>query len=125
MEVPIDAVGQLVQAINRGDLAAAVALYEPNAALVVRPGTLARGTAEIRDALAGFIAMQAVLRSEAETVVEADDVALYIGRWNLRGTDASGQSVVLGGVSTDLLRRQGDGRWLIALDNPWGSEILP
>jgi len=53
---PIDTVVQLVLAINRGDLAGAVALYELNAVLV--------------------------------------------------------------------LRRQRDGHWLIALDNPWGAQIL-
>jgi ketosteroid isomerase-like protein len=121
---PIDTVAQLVQAINRGDLAAAVALYEANATLVVRPGQLARGAAEIRDALAGFVALKATLRSEAERVLDADNIALYVGRWNLRGTDPAGQPVVMSGESTDVLRRQRDGRWLVVLDNPWGAEIL-
>ena len=52
------------------------------------------------------------------------DVALYVARWRLRGTDPSGAPVVLGGESTDVLRRQPDGRWLIALDNPWGPALL-
>jgi len=121
---PIDTVAQLTQAINRGDVAAAVALYESNAVLVVRPGQLARGTAEIRDALAGFVALKAALRSEAQRVVEAGGVALYLGRWTLRGTDPTGQAIVLSGESTDVLRRQPDARWLIALDNPWGVQIL-
>jgi ketosteroid isomerase-like protein len=30
----------------------------------------------------------------------------------------------MGGVSSDVLRRQHDGRWLIAVDNPWGATIL-
>ena len=122
---PIDTVAHLVQAINDGDLTAAVALYEPNAVLVVRPGQLARGAAEIRDALAGFVAIKAILRSDAQTVLEADDIALYIARWSLRGTDPAGQAVLLNGESTDILRRQPDGRWLIALDNPWGTQVLP
>ena len=124
MAQPIDTVAQLVQAINRGDLAAAVALYESNAVLVVRPGQVARGAAEIRAALAGFVALKATLRSEAQRVLEADSIALYLGRWSLRGTDPTGQAVALSGESTDVLRRQRDGRWLIALDNPWGAQIL-
>jgi len=121
---PIDSVAKLVQAINEADLTAAVALYEPNAVLVVRPGQLARGTAEIRDALAGFVALKATLRSEAQQVLEADNVALYVGRWSLHGTDPAGQAVILAGESTDILRRQRDGRWLVVLDNPWGVQIL-
>ena len=125
MQAPIDTVTRLVQAINRGDVAGAVALYEPNAVLVVQPGQVARGTAQIRDGLGGFVAMKAVLRSDAQKVVEADDVALYVGRWSLRGMDPSGKDVELRGESTDFLRRQDDGRWLIAVDNPWGTQILP
>ena len=124
MTNPIDTVTQLVQAINRGDLAAAVALYESNAMLVVRPGQLARGATEIRDALAGFVALKATLRSETQQVLEADNIALYLGRWTLRGTDPAGQPVAMNGESTDVLRRQRDGRWLIVLDNPWGARIL-
>lgn len=124
MAGPMDTVAQLVEAINRGDVLAAVALYELNAVLVVRPGQVARGAREIRDALAGFIALKAALRSETQEALEVDNVALYVSRWSLRGTDPSGQAVFLSGESTDVLRRQQDGRWLIALDNPWGAQIL-
>ena len=55
MAGPSDTVDQLTQAINRGDLEAALALYEPNAVLVVQPGHLACGTTQLREALARFI----------------------------------------------------------------------
>jgi ketosteroid isomerase-like protein len=45
---PLEAVGQLLEAINRGDLEATLALYEPEAVLVVRPGQVATGTAALR-----------------------------------------------------------------------------
>lgn len=124
MPTPINTVNQLTEAINRGDLEAAAALYEQRALLVVQPGQLARGSAEIRAALAGFIGLKPTLRAESERVLEAGDIALYIGRWTLRGTDPAGKPVAMGGESSDILRRQPDGRWLIALDNPWGAKIL-
>ena len=65
------------------------------------------------------------IRSEAEQVIEYGDLALYLSRWNLSGTDPSGKAVTMGGQSTDILRRQRDGRWLIAVDNPWGPQTLP
>jgi uncharacterized protein (TIGR02246 family) len=123
--MPARTVARLAEAINRGELDTALALYEKGAVMVVQPGQLARGTAEIRNALAGFIALKPTLRMEAEQVVEAGDVALYLGRWSLRGADPSGQPVAMRGESSDILRRQKDGRWLIALDNPWGAQILP
>ena len=64
------------------------------------------------------------LRASAQHVVEAGDVALYMGRWTLEGTDPTGRTVSMGGESSDILRRQSDGRWLIALDNPWGGQVL-
>ena len=125
MSGPANTVTQLVEAINRADLDVAVALYEKDAVLVAQPGRIARGTAQLREALAGFTALKATLRSEAQQVVEAGDVALYVGRWSLRGTDPTGQTVAMNGESADVLRRQEDGRWLIVLDNPWGAQILP
>jgi uncharacterized protein (TIGR02246 family) len=124
MQTPVDIVNQLTRAINSGDLTAAVRLYEADAILVVRPGHVARGTAELREALAGFVALRAALTSEAQHVLEAGDLALYLGRWSLRGTDPTGTPVLLGGESTDVLRRQADGRWLIAIDDPWGTQLL-
>ncbi len=125
MPQPVNTVAELVEAINRADLDGALALYEKDAVLVAQPGRIARGTAELREALAGFIALKATLRSEAQQVVEAGDVALYVGRWSLRGIDPAGKPVATSGESADVLRRQKDGRWLIALDNPWGAQILP
>jgi len=125
MAGPVDIVNQLVDAINGGDLERAVAAYAPGAVLVVQPGRLARGSTELREALAAFIALKGTLTSEAQEMIEAGDVALIVSRWSLRGTDPAGTPVTLSGESSDILRRQGDGRWLIALDNPWGAQILP
>jgi ketosteroid isomerase-like protein len=125
MSQPIDTVNRLVRAVNQRDPDAAVALYEPEAVLVVQPGRLARGPIQLREALAGFAALTPTLESEAQHVIEAGDLALYLGRWTLRGTDPVGQPVIMGGESTDILRRQPDGQWRIAVDNPWGFRVLP
>ena len=45
---PVDTVNALIEAMNRGDIEAAVALYEPGATLVVEPGKLATGTEALR-----------------------------------------------------------------------------
>ena len=124
METPLDTVNRLVGAINAGDLTTAVELYEPEAILVIRPGQVARGWSHLREALAGFVALQATLTSEAQHVLEAGDLALYLGRWTLQSVDPGGEPVMLSGESTDILRRQRDGRWLIAVDNPWGAQLL-
>src|SRR5687767_10672231 len=47
MQTALDTVDRLVRAINAGDLKTALGLYEPDAVLVVRPGQLARGWAQL------------------------------------------------------------------------------
>ena len=121
---PVDTVHRLVAAINAGNLDAAVALYEPSGVLLSPEGTQARGTAELRAALGGFIAMKPKLQSQVERVFESGDIALYLSRWSLNGTDPSGKPIALTGESTDVLRRQAGGSWLIAIDNPWGAKTL-
>ncbi len=120
----IDTVNELVDAINRRDLERAIGAYEPGAVLLVQPGQPARGSIQLREALAGFIALKPTLTSETQEVIEAGNVALYVSRWNLRGTDPAGKPVAMAGESTDVLHRQEDGRWLIAVDNPWGVQVL-
>lgn len=124
MKTPTDTVNKLIQAINGGNIDEALALYEPNATMVAQPGKVARGTQQVRDAIAAFIALKPVLRYEEREVFETGEQALYISRWNLRGKDSSGKDVTMSGESTDVLRKQSDGRWLIAIDNPWGVQTL-
>jgi len=121
---PVDTVHRLVAAINAGNLDAAVALYEPSGVLLSPEGAPARGTAELRAALGGFIAMKPKLQTQAERVFESGDIALYLSRWSLQGTDPGGKPIALAGESTDVLRRQAGGNWLIAIDNPWGVKTL-
>jgi uncharacterized protein (TIGR02246 family) len=122
---PVDAVTQFVNAMNNGDLETALNLYEPGAAMVSKTGEVTVGSIALREALAGFAALRPTMTSDAQQVVEAGDIALFVSKWNLSGTDPDGNAVEISGRSSDILRRQPDGNWLIALDNPWGTDILP
>jgi uncharacterized protein (TIGR02246 family) len=121
---PLDAIAQLVNAMNNCQLESALALFEPGAAFVMQPGVVVSGTAGIRQALEGFMALKPTLTIEAQQVVEAGDVAQYCARWSIKGIDLTGAAVQLGGRSSSILRRQPDGRWLFLVDNPWGTDIV-
>ena len=121
---PIDTVNQLMEAMNQGDLNAALAQYESDATLVEEPGKLARGTQEIREALKGFISLKPTLKAESHQIVEGGSLALFCSRWSLTGTGPDGKPMKMNGTSSDVLRRQADGHWLIVIDNPWGTAIL-
>lgn len=121
---PIDIVVQLIKAINQRDIETAIASYEQEATFVVQPGKVVTGTTAIRNALNGFIAMKPTLTTERQHAIEFGNMALYLSKWNLKGTGPDGKPVQMSGTSSDVLRRQSDGRWLIALDNPWGPAVL-
>jgi len=70
MNTPHDTIEHLVQAINRGDVNAAAALYEKEAVMVAQPSALAAGASARRQALAGFIALKPTLTMEAHELVQ-------------------------------------------------------
>ncbi len=121
---PAETVSQLIDALNNGNVDAALALYEPQATMVVEPGVFASGKEALRKALGDFIALRPTIRSVKKTVVEAGDVAQYCGAWTLAGTDPTGKPVNMSGTSSDVLRKQANGTWKIVVDNPWGTAIL-
>jgi len=110
-----------VNALNAGDLDALIALYEPQAALMPSPGKLVNGTAAIRDALAGFLAAKPSMSLSAHTLAQAGDTALVSATWQLSLTGSDGKPATMSGTSVEVLRRQPDGRWLFAIDFPFGA----
>lgn len=124
MNSPVETVNSLIAAMHNSDLDAAMRMYEPDAVVVAQPGQIARGRDAVRAALAGFIALKPKLKTEAYQVVEAGNTALYCSKWNLVGTSPDGKRVEMGGMSSDVLRKQPDGSWLVAIDNPWGTSIV-
>ncbi len=121
---PEEAVKAFFDAFNRGDLDAVVAMYEPGATLVPQPGQMAKGHAAIREALGGFLSLQPTLTPGRRALVEAGDIALSVVRWSLAGSGPDGTPVRMEGTTSDVLRRQPDGRWLYVIDNPWGGGLL-
>ena len=124
MSEPLDTIKSLTQAINYGDIETALSLYESEEIFVVEPGKIVRGTAAIRTALEGFMSLKPTLMGEIHQTLDVGDLALYCSKWTLSGTSPDGKVVEMTGVSSDVLRRQPDGRWLIAIDNPWGTGIV-
>ena len=118
---PSQTIEEFAARLNAGDVAGAVDLYEADATFVVEPGTEARGIDEIRAALEGFAALRPRLQGTIEQSLATGDIALVVNRWTLRGTRPDGEPVHLSGRSADVLRRDGERGWRIAIDNPWGD----
>jgi uncharacterized protein (TIGR02246 family) len=123
-DTPEEVIERLARNLSEGDVDAALALYEVDAAFVPEPGAIVHGHEAIREALAGFAALEPKLTGEIQKVVEADGTALVVNRWTLTGTQADGEPIEMAGLSADVLRRQADGGWAVLIDDPWGAAAV-
>jgi ketosteroid isomerase-like protein len=121
VDSPAAAIERFAELIGSGQLDEALALYEPDAAFAVEPGRVVSGHEAIREALAGFMALNPTLTGTIEKELTAGDTALVVNDWTLRGTDPKGGEVTMAAKSADVLRRRDDGSWAILIDDPWGA----
>jgi len=126
-KTPRIAAGRLIAALHDHDLEAAVALYEEDATLVCYPGMLVKGIPAIRTFLEGLFSLKADVRYDTRVFTEAGGLALFTAKWTLLNEVITPLPMpkVSHLVHVTLLRKQPDGAWLIALDNPWGPELPP
>jgi uncharacterized protein (TIGR02246 family) len=118
---PEDLHAALSAAYNAGDLEAALSLYEPKAAYVIKPGRVTGSEAELRAALQHVIALGGRLSVDPQSFTRFDDLVLVLGTFTLSGGHGDGTPFERTSRFADVLRRQPDGRWLIAIDNPYGG----
>jgi uncharacterized protein (TIGR02246 family) len=111
----------VIEALNAGDVEAAVALYERDATFVAEPGKPATGLQAIREAINGFLALEPRLTIEVAQVVESGDLALLCSSWTLKGTAPDGGPIEMAGQSAEVVRRQADGTWKFVIDNPFAG----
>ena|SRR5579859_854499 len=121
---PEATVKNFFRVFNGGDVEAVLALYESDAILVAKTGHVARGSANLRAALNGFLSLKPTLQLGNLNLVVAGDIALSTASWTLNGTAPDGSPVQTQGTASDVLRRQADGTWLFVIDNPWGAAVL-
>jgi len=104
---PNDLGRYFVERANAGDVDGLVALYEPDAVLAFPPGSLATGHAEIRKVYEQFVAAAPVLSPiRQHPALVSGDLAL------------TAATLDTGDVVVEIARRQPDGSWLWAADQP-------
>lgn len=88
-----------------GDVDGIVTLYEPDAVMATPSGELVVGTSAIRAAYAALLADPPRFVGEVQTALRYEDLALTSTRFS-------------GGATAEIARRQSDGTWLWAVDQP-------
>jgi len=105
------------QLLNAADLEGLVALYEPNASLTLMRVHEVTGTSAIREALRGLLA------SRPRITIASVRVALVSAEWRVTASGPDGKPSNTSGSSIEIARRQADGRWLFAIDKPFGVSV--
>jgi uncharacterized protein (TIGR02246 family) len=112
------------EAFNAGDIDALVSLYEPGATFFAQPGPAMTGHTAIREILRQFLVMKPRLEMAPAKVLSSGDLALLFSKWTMNAVGSDGESIALQGETTDVVRQQPNGDWLLAIDNPFGLDWI-
>jgi uncharacterized protein (TIGR02246 family) len=122
---PEDCDRLLLQALQAGDLDTVLALYEPGAAFyLVSTGELTHSTEVMRAEYAALIAMKPTMAIQEITTTLHLDGALATTRMRstMEATAPDGTPIRASLHSLEVVRKQRDGTWRFAIDDPHGSE---
>ena len=100
-----------------------VALYEPDAAVVSEPGgDVISGLPALKENLEGYLSLAGQIDLRLQRCIQSGGVAILYSGWTMNGHAPDGREDSKRGQTTDVVRRQEDGTWLVAIDNPFGCE---
>ena len=75
--------------------------------------------------MGGFIEdLKPKLKIEGSREFTLGNVACVVAKWSGIGSGPDGDHVELTGRSANVLTRDPDGRWVVLLDNPWGTDLF-
>ena len=106
---------------NAGDIEGLLGLYEDDALFVPEPGGKPLvGPDAIREWIMAFPLQDPQIDLRTHMILERDTEALVYSDYTLSGTGEDGPAAIEG-QAVVLLRKQGDGTWLIAVDDPFAQ----
>src|SRR5947209_2322860 len=100
--------------VNNQDLDGLMALYAPDATMVLADGSTVTGAEAIREQVAGVLAMNGRMTVRSRYAIEAGDLAILSNEWTYTAGDQT-----MGAITAEVARRQPDGSWLYVIDNPF------
>lgn len=117
----------LARAFNAGDVAAAAAMYHPEASIVEVDqvhgrASVARGAEGIRKTMAAYIDMKPHMDVVTHHTTVSGDFAMTRSQWLIKGQDKDGKPVEVHHHGMEVHRRLADGTWVFFIDHPWGAD---
>jgi uncharacterized protein (TIGR02246 family) len=104
------------RAVNNEDVEGFLALYAPDACMVLPDGSTITGHEAIRELATQLVAMKGRMKVRTRYVIEAGDLAILSNEWTLT---TAGES--MSAITGEVARRQPDGGWLYVIDNPYAG----
>ena len=111
------------KAINEEDFDTVVDLYAEDAVLVIKPGTNAVGKIAIRramEAIAAHFERSLDVRQAGMVILETGDTALVLAKTLVSARNAP----AVERKATYVFKKDLHNRWLCAVDNSYGHEVL-
>jgi len=114
-------------AIKQEDFDTLMNYYTDDAILVIKPEMIARGKEEIKKA---FIAIakyfnNSIVPIQGDMIIlEAGESALVLSQTLLEANNKKDSEYSMDRRATYVFRRDTQGKWLCAIDNSYGTELL-
>ena len=103
-------------AVNDADVEGFVALYAPDAAMVLADGSTVTGREAIREVVSQLLAMNGRMTVTTRYIIETGDLAILSNTWTFTAGDES-----MSAITAEVAQRQPDGGWLYVVDHPYAS----
>src|SRR5262245_39909548 len=97
------------QAMRAGDAEALLRLYEPDGVIADADGQMRSGHTGLREQLGPLVKAKASFDFSVKKIIQSGDLALLHTEIHITGPRVSS------GYALEVLRRQPDGRWLLAI----------
>lgn len=117
---PEDCDHLLGQYLASGSVEDILTLYEPDAVFVTQDRQRLAGHAALRQVMTGFAAARPRLAPDLILVAHlGETTAIVYNDWTLTAAGPDGQAIEQSGRAVEVMRRQPDGTWRFAFDDPF------
>ncbi|MBD2679185.1 MULTISPECIES: SgcJ/EcaC family oxidoreductase [Nostoc] len=115
------------KAINDRDFDTVANCYTEDAVLVVKPGTLVQGREAIKIALqkiSDYFNNSLKVSQGDMVIIETGDIALVLSKTYIESPDKPDSEFSTERKAIYVYKKTTDGKWLCAIDNSYGVELI-
>jgi len=121
----LEAIEVMTSAFQQKDIEGVLKSYESGAVVMFEPGKRVTDSAVLRQMFEGAFQLNPLFHyPSGHEVFVANDIALHIAPWVMKGRTPDGSDIAQKGLSVAVLRKNEDGQWLLIVDNPHGQFLM-